>query len=1495
MTKAHAVGLCALIWLGASCSFDASIPVVDSGLPEIVCHADADCPSGWLCNPNSRCIPVAQRDSEAPALDGSPVLTPAIGGVGQLFGLTFKVSEALGQDPVVDLDVGDNRAASWILDEEATDREGLSYAFRYVATGNEPEGARLTTIDLTDLSGNGVDNLSAGSLVLDFTRPRVMSADLTPAFAAAAIEVRLDLELSEPLPAPPTLVLVNASGDSHTFAHVAASGTLGHAYAFTPSGQEAEGLYLVQATGEDAAGNLLDEPQVAKLVMDFTAPGVTASRVVPDLARAGQRVLVEIDLSEDLASWGPLAATASSAATHFYNELGGTSERLRFEHTVASGTDGHYLLELRDLVDLAGNATSLLVVGSVEYDSVPPALGNLTTDAAVYSARAGHNLIAAQFDVGEALADDQLELQIGDRVFGCGGYQVNPPNYHCTYTVDGTEPEGLAIVAVRATDGAGNESVASIPVRLDFTAPALVPDTAELLLTPPPGCPLTGVTRWTDGASARVLFVLDEPVGAVPTVSTISPEVIAFEHRSGSVTSFAFEKTLAGEAQQQGAHALQADVVDQVGNSTALALDLRPPLEVDTAAPTLLVDQAAVCYVRSPWGNAAAEDVGGFTVPAGPYYALAPADPLSGQSALPAATFVLDEGAPRLLQVWADSERGSLLGSTAANADGTWPRLRLTNLDAPGAFVDGVDSACNVSAPVRLENAEWVATPRPPAYGVSPHLVRVSSLVLSSLQQDPLMTRPAGDAAAGSDGTALFASTGSSWRIRTTALDLPSGRYGVAMAYDSARGRVVLFGGYNREESMLPDTWEWDGQAWSERTPPLVNPSARMDHAMAYDSVRGRVVLFGGYDLNWTDVQDTWEWDGETWTDVTPADSPPARYGPAMAFDSGRGRVVMFGGSGLQDTWEWDGRSWIDVTPADSPPGRLYHAMAYDSARNRVVMFGGSGYRQDTWEWDGVRWEERTPATTTPPAREIHAMAYDEVRGRVVLFGGSSSHTTMLWDTWEWDGQDWFNRTQASNHPPNRDSHGMVFDSGRGRIVLFGGTNIFNDWQDTWEWDGQVWADRMAASTVPSGRDSHAMTYDSDRRRVVMFGGDYDGSRLQDTWEWDGYAWAERTLASGNPPRHMFQAMAYDSARKRVVMFGGCDATWNEVQDTWEWDGRVWVERTLASGNPPARGWHDMAFDSVRNVVVMFGGWGGSADLQDTWEWDGQTWNDVTPASSPPARSEHAMAFDSDRGLVVMFGGNGSRVDFADTWEWDGQGWTEVTPASSPPSRGSDMVYDSGRKQVILFGGTDGYDLMQDTWEWDGQLWVETTPASGNPAARAYLAMAYDSVRGRTVLYGGLDWDHGLSFGDTWEYLSGAGLQPAVQFTVDATVAGLAPAAVNGLRVRAHCGGIFSPFGAGDVGATLLGWATSGPGLPPGSWHALAANAVAASSTAPHLPAPPASLIDWSATTAQQARAYLLESDRTLNFQCRPSGISEAHDATVALDYIEVRVRYQAP
>src|SRR4029453_1887376 len=93
-----------------------------------------------------------------------------------------------------------------------------------------------------------------------------------------------------------------------------------------------------------------------------------------------------------------------------------------------------------------------------------------------------------------------------------------------------------------------------------------------------------------------------------------------------------------------------------------------------------------------------------------------------------------------------------------------------------------------------------------------------------------------------------------------------------------------------------------------------------------------------------------------------------------VAFDQRDGVMILFGGlafSGgsstvVQDTWRWNGTTWTALAPATVPPARWIPRMAYDAARDEIVVFGGSAaaaVRGDMWSWNGTNWVQRTPAT----------------------------------------------------------------------------------------------------------------------------------------------------------------------------------------------------------------------------------------------------------------------------------------------------------------------------------------------------------------------------------------------------------------------------------------------------------------------------------------------------------------------------------------------------
>jgi hypothetical protein len=595
----------------------------------------------------------------------------------------------------------------------------------------------------------------------------------------------------------------------------------------------------------------------------------------------------------------------------------------------------------------------------------------------------------------------------------------------------------------------------------------------------------------------------------------------------------------------------------------------------------------------------------------------------------------------------------------------------------------------------------------------------------------------------------------------------PCERYGHKVAYDKARGRTVLFGGLNAAGTQrYDDTWEWDGAQWQQRMP-STHPSVRASHAMAYDETRRCVVLFGGFDGS--PLGDTWEWNGTDWNHRSSSTSPAPQYGHGMAFDGQRGRVVLLGGTAslAGELWDWDGSNWTLRLTGTAPSPRYYHSLAADLGRRRLVVFGGrSGAADlsDTWEFDGTAWSLKTPATH-PPTSRSHGMYYDQDRGRTVLFGGYTEGSDVQ-DTWEWDGVNWTRKSTAS-FPSLRGLHSIAWDAARSKALLFGGYQRVNGalFADTWEYDGTNWAQKGPVTGGPPARWVHGIAYDDTHRKTVLFGGTSDDgtTKLNDTWEFDGVVWQERTPSTGPSPRYCPQLA---SGRSGVVLFGGHDT--GPVVDTWDWNGATWSRLTPAS-SPGSRWYTALAQSLTPGRILLFGGFD-PAKLDDTWELDSTTWTLKSPASKPGARCMHAMATDTARNRVIAYGGLRDTV-LADIWEWDGASWSDRTPATSLRGRrGASLDFDSRRSQSILFGGLDAdYKALADTWAWNGVSW-RALALSQSPPARWGAGGAYDEARKCSLVFGGNPgggvW---TNYSDTWELPSN---QPPI---VTATLTPTAP------------------------------------------------------------------------------------------------------------------------
>lgn len=276
---------------------------------------------------------------------------------------------------------------------------------------------------------------------------------------------------------------------------------------------------------------------------------------------------------------------------------------------------------------------------------------------------------------------------------------------------------------------------------------------------------------------------------------------------------------------------------------------------------------------------------------------------------------------------------------------------------------------------------------------------------------------------------------------------------GLAIAGDSARNEVVVFGGYDSSWNLSSATWVWSKEkGWEEKFPNTA-PPARSNALICYDPDRKEIILYGGWSQN-GQLNDTWVWNGDDWQQKTQENPPSVDYwNSAMVYDATRKRPVIispnyYGGGNM---YFWDGTSWTQES-ISMPSSNIYNfSAAYDAKNGKIVLLTQNG---ETLLFDGASWVKSETATT-PLGNSYYYysnrnnLAYDPVQQKVLFFGGSGEgsyyYNSYGNETWAWDGASWEELT-PDRAPSPRQGH-VVADIGTG-VVLVGG------WMEySWEYD----------------------------------------------------------------------------------------------------------------------------------------------------------------------------------------------------------------------------------------------------------------------------------------------------------------------------------------------------------------------------------------------------------------------------------------------------------
>ena len=293
------------------------------------------------------------------------------------------------------------------------------------------------------------------------------------------------------------------------------------------------------------------------------------------------------------------------------------------------------------------------------------------------------------------------------------------------------------------------------------------------------------------------------------------------------------------------------------------------------------------------------------------------------------------------------------------------------------------------------------------------------------------------------------------WQLLSPAHS-PGPRSGISISFDTTRGKAVMFGGVSKwlgdSNEYNNDTWEWDGDDWTEIITEN-QPTLRVSSMLAYDEKNAVTVLFGGGDKNGVSVlNDTWLWDGKEWQEVYPNHSPEPRRGGQLFFDKSLGKIILAGGyenkieeDGIQsfyDTWIWDGSDW-EKQQIDIDYMMITNPVAgYDPIRNRALVY--NYYNMLVWsdhEWSVIESDE------FPLPRFGPAVAMNPNTGDMVLYGGVEGKN--MGDTWIFSSDKW-EEIKPDLSPPATDGAAMFYDPARDSFIIYGGfTNSNTD--EMWE------------------------------------------------------------------------------------------------------------------------------------------------------------------------------------------------------------------------------------------------------------------------------------------------------------------------------------------------------------------------------------------------------------------------------------------------------------
>ncbi|MBL4670324.1 MAG: T9SS type A sorting domain-containing protein [Flavobacteriales bacterium] len=310
------------------------------------------------------------------------------------------------------------------------------------------------------------------------------------------------------------------------------------------------------------------------------------------------------------------------------------------------------------------------------------------------------------------------------------------------------------------------------------------------------------------------------------------------------------------------------------------------------------------------------------------------------------------------------------------------------------------------------------------------------------------------------------------WQQHAPTGNIP-GKANASAIYHQNQNDIIIFGG-KTSAGFTNDIWalNLDSMHWREIIPQsTVNPSVRHTQNAMYDSLRNRMIIWGGQGSGL--FNDIWAFDfnDTSWYNLSANGNvsgiPLQRYGTSSVYDPQTDNVISFAGfttSGrFDDTWKFNigSNTWTDETNATFPLKRCLYSGCFVPSQRKMIIYGGqnNGNLDDIWQLniDNFTWTDITPVNK-PPARHFPSLVYDG-GNNLLLFGGNglnqNNFSGALNDLWNFSlsTQTWDTLSQGSIKPSARIGHTAIYVQSNQKMIVFGGneaSGLFNN--EVWEY-----------------------------------------------------------------------------------------------------------------------------------------------------------------------------------------------------------------------------------------------------------------------------------------------------------------------------------------------------------------------------------------------------------------------------------------------------------